>query len=195
MSPRTKKQFDEIREQSREKILKAALELFAEQGYHNTSIEQIRKKAEVSKGLIYNYFETKEQLLNDLVADSMAEGESYIEEMSALTTAREKLRYIIDLSFHFIVERAQYYRLLTALALQVDHFPHLKGVVIGKYYGLMPMLESLFAEIGIPRTKEEASLFAAIIDGVGIEYCVLKEALPVDNIKNYLIEKYVNFSS
>ncbi|MEZ4774786.1 MAG: TetR/AcrR family transcriptional regulator [Bacteroidia bacterium] len=195
MSPKTKKQLEEIRGQSREKILNAALELFAEQGYHNTSINQIRIKAEVSKGLIYNYFESKEQLLNDLVMESMAEGDVYMNEMMQLATAQEKIRYIIDLSFEFIVKRADYSRLLTSLALQIEHFPDfpgLKQIIIGKYTGLMPILESLFVEIGIPNPKEEALLFAAMIDGVGIEYCVLKDALPADTIKKYLIEKYTN---
>lgn len=59
MSPRSNEQLDELREQRKAEILEAALALFARQGFHNTSIEQIRKKAGVSKGLIYNYFEKK----------------------------------------------------------------------------------------------------------------------------------------
>ncbi|MEZ4827114.1 MAG: TetR/AcrR family transcriptional regulator [Bacteroidia bacterium] len=195
MSPRSKKQLEEIRGQSRQKILSAALELFAGQGYHNTSIEQIRIRAEVSKGLIYNYFDTKEQLLNDLVTESMAEGESILEEIMRLPTAYDKIRYIIEISFSFIVERAHYSRLLAALALQMEHFPHLEEIVVGKYTGLMPLLESLFQEVGITNPKEEALLFAAIIDGVGIEYAVLKDALPVETIKTYLIEKYTHSSN
>ncbi|RMG72236.1 MAG: TetR family transcriptional regulator [Bacteroidetes bacterium] len=38
MSPRSSEQWDEMREQSRAKILEAALELFGSQGYHATSI-------------------------------------------------------------------------------------------------------------------------------------------------------------
>lgn len=195
MSPRSKKQLEEIRGQSRINILNAALELFADQGYHNTSIEQIRKKANVSKGLIYNYFDSKEQLLNDLVMESMAEGDVFINEMLQLSTAPEKIRYIIELSFNFIVKRADYSRLLTALALQIEHFPDfpgLKQIIIGKYTGLIPMIESLFIEMNIPNPKNEALIFATIIDGVGIEYCVLKDTLPVETIKTYLIEKYTN---
>ena len=64
MSPRSAKQFDEIRKQKKELILESALELFAENGFHATSISQIAKKAGISKGLIYNYFESKNEILN-----------------------------------------------------------------------------------------------------------------------------------
>ncbi|PLX21155.1 MAG: hypothetical protein C0599_08290 [Salinivirgaceae bacterium] len=47
----------------KEKIVDAAITLFGENGFHNTSISQIAKNAGVSKGLMYNYFESKEELL------------------------------------------------------------------------------------------------------------------------------------
>ncbi len=59
MSPKSNKQFEEIRKNSRNKILDAAFELFAKQGFHSTSINQIAKQAGVAKGLIYNYFKKK----------------------------------------------------------------------------------------------------------------------------------------
>ncbi|HEY6906435.1 MAG TPA: helix-turn-helix domain-containing protein, partial [Ignavibacteriaceae bacterium] len=52
MSPRTKEQFEKLRESSRTEILNAALELFAQNGFHGTSISQIAEKAGISKGLM-----------------------------------------------------------------------------------------------------------------------------------------------
>ena len=43
MSPRTEEQYEEIRKQKRELIMNAALEEFAEHGYHATSINMITK--------------------------------------------------------------------------------------------------------------------------------------------------------
>ena len=65
MSPRTKQQFEDIREEKRSLIMKVALELFAEEGYHNTSISKIASRAGISKGLLYNYFDSKEDLIKD----------------------------------------------------------------------------------------------------------------------------------
>lgn len=67
MSPRTEKQFEKIRESKRELIMNTALEEFAENGYHVTSISKISKRANISKGLIYNYFKSKEDLLKSII--------------------------------------------------------------------------------------------------------------------------------
>ena len=46
----------------RELILAAARETFGEKGYHNTTSEEIAKKAGVGKGTIYQYFDSKHDI-------------------------------------------------------------------------------------------------------------------------------------
>ena len=48
---------------TRERILRTALELFAEKGYHETTVAEITKLAGVAKGTFFNYFQTKEEVL------------------------------------------------------------------------------------------------------------------------------------
>lgn len=50
----------------REKILDAALELFAERGFHGTPVPEVAARAKVGAGTIYRYFESKEALVNAL---------------------------------------------------------------------------------------------------------------------------------
>ena len=57
-----------IREQRRHQILDAALHI-AEDSYHGSSMAAVAKRAKVSKGLIYNYFKSKEEILISLVVD------------------------------------------------------------------------------------------------------------------------------
>ncbi len=51
-------------EQKREAILDAALELFADRGFHGTSIPDLAERAKVAAGTIYRYFASKEALVN-----------------------------------------------------------------------------------------------------------------------------------
>jgi AcrR family transcriptional regulator len=44
-------------------VMRAALELFAEQGYGNTSVQQVVDAAGVTKGALYHYFQSKDDLL------------------------------------------------------------------------------------------------------------------------------------
>lgn len=48
---------------TRERIFRAALELFAEHGYLETTVEDITEAADVGKGTFFNYFPTKEHVL------------------------------------------------------------------------------------------------------------------------------------
>ena len=51
-------------------LLDAALRIFAERGYANTRLEDIAAAVGVTKGTIYHYFETKEDLLRKAIANN-----------------------------------------------------------------------------------------------------------------------------
>lgn len=97
------------------RILTAALDLFVQQGYHNISIHEIQKQAQVSIGSIYNYFGGKEgiaralyqHILNELdeaMDDVIAEGGSPVEQcrkvIADLFSYTETHRNIIAFAFH-----------------------------------------------------------------------------------------------
>lgn len=73
MSPRTQKQYRELRDEKRALIMDTALLHFANEGFHKTTISHIAKHAGISKGLMYNYFKGKEELLSELVFRSIRE--------------------------------------------------------------------------------------------------------------------------
>ena len=51
---------------TRQRLIRAALELFTTKGYHDTTTAQIAKKAGVAEGTIYRHFLSKQHLLNEL---------------------------------------------------------------------------------------------------------------------------------
>src|SRR5690349_7018972 len=63
MSPRIKQPPNP---EKRAAILEAALELFAEYGFHGTAVPQVAEKARVGAGTVYRYFASKEALVNEL---------------------------------------------------------------------------------------------------------------------------------
>ncbi len=52
-----------------ERILKEAMRLFLERGYHGTSIEDITKASGLTKGALYWHFKSKEELLNRIMKE------------------------------------------------------------------------------------------------------------------------------
>jgi len=59
--------------QRRVEILRAAVELFQELGYHTATTHQVAERAGVSVGLIYQYFGNKEDLLRAAIVDILAD--------------------------------------------------------------------------------------------------------------------------
>ncbi|MBM7609084.1 AcrR family transcriptional regulator [Lysinibacillus composti] len=48
-------------------IIKIAIHLFSENGYHSTSVEEIAKESNMAKGSFYKYYQSKEDLLIDII--------------------------------------------------------------------------------------------------------------------------------
>lgn len=61
-SPRKPGKRVENKERTRQAILAAALDLFAERGFYRTTTKAISRKARIAEGTVFNYFETKEDL-------------------------------------------------------------------------------------------------------------------------------------
>ena len=61
---------EETQADTRQRLLDAAAETFAEYGYHGTRIDSVSQRAGVAKGTIYNYFPSKAAVLETLVAEA-----------------------------------------------------------------------------------------------------------------------------
>ena len=58
---------EQKKKQRKAEILRISLELFIRKGYSNCKISDIAKEANMSMGLMFHYFESKEQLFNELL--------------------------------------------------------------------------------------------------------------------------------
>jgi AcrR family transcriptional regulator len=77
-------------------ILKAAENIFAQKGFHEATISDIAKKAEVSEATIYDYFSSKEELLFSIPAETIHQyHEKNLEILEYIQGAANKLRFLI----------------------------------------------------------------------------------------------------
>ncbi|RME89930.1 MAG: TetR/AcrR family transcriptional regulator [Candidatus Hydrogenedentota bacterium] len=63
------------KQQTREKILEAAREIFSEKGYHGTTVSDIIGKVGMAQGSFYNYFENKRSIFMELLEDFISKVE------------------------------------------------------------------------------------------------------------------------
>lgn len=104
MSPRNIKQNEQMRAEAMAKITQAALEHFAEYGYHGTTMNQIMKASGLSKGLVYHYFPSKEKLFYYLIDVAIEISRNvWMDALESPGTAWEKINtlseHLVEASF------------------------------------------------------------------------------------------------
>ncbi|MDR2561872.1 MAG: TetR/AcrR family transcriptional regulator [Holophagales bacterium] len=92
--PRTKEKCAEMKEASKEKITSAALKLFADKGLAATSTQDIAKAADVSMGLMYSHYKSKEELFTSLIEQAAAGLHRMTDSMDAAENPAEMMEGI-----------------------------------------------------------------------------------------------------
>ena len=106
------------KEERRRSILRAARDVFFEHGFHRATVDNVADRAEVSKGTVYLYFESKETILARLLLEGLGE---LIEELEQAYSAGEaieadeRLRRLGWAYFRFFQREPRYFRFLMAM--------------------------------------------------------------------------------
>jgi AcrR family transcriptional regulator len=80
---------------TRRVIADAAARLFAERGYEQVAVSDVAREAEVSEQTVYNYFETKEQLVTDLDQEFQDQVSALIRTRAPGTTPASAIRELV----------------------------------------------------------------------------------------------------
>jgi AcrR family transcriptional regulator len=193
MSPKTKAQFEEVRQEKRELILGTALEIFATYGYHGASISTIAQHAGIAKGLLYNYFKSKEELLKAVVNYGFKD---FIDIFNPFLTndltddllTPEMFHELIIKIFKIIKENIHFWRLYFALALQ----PGVMEIIVKDFEVFMfkhlELLEMYYKKQGSKNPRADALHTYVLIDGIIINFIQPLNEFSLDELENTLIK-------
>ena len=94
---RSKQINEQMRAESQEKILTAARQVFASQGYFNCTVSDIAQQAGMSQGNLYWYYPSKEKLLKAILADGFSSVEQVLVDAQEYEgDGQAKIEYLID---------------------------------------------------------------------------------------------------
>ena len=142
MSPRTKQQFTEIRESKKKLILDTALELFSSEGDHSISISRIASVAGISKGLLYNYFEGKEDLIKTIIFNGLDSLSQFIDPDHDGVLTKDEIRYFLEEFFKLLERDLYFWKLYFSLFLQPSIFKLVE--TMGFFTFLIILIKKLF---------------------------------------------------
>lgn len=108
-------------EQRRTQLLEIAIELFAEHGFHSTSMEDIADAAGVTKPVLYQHFPSKRALYRELIDDVDAQlTHQLVLATATATTGRERVQEGFAAYFRFVSEHRAAFRLLFGASVRND---------------------------------------------------------------------------
>lgn len=193
MSPRTKEQIAQIRKESKQHILDAALLLFAQNGFHHTSISEIAKEASISKGLLYNYFESKDDLLKQIVETALQTGDDFAAHHELdVNDPLPSIHQTIDDLFLLVEQNPTYWKLIMSLSLKDDIMHRFKDQLEQQAQKNLHYLIDYFRRLKVPEPDNEAMLYAAALDGIFLHYIYAQDHYPLLEMKNFLKRRIAN---
>ena len=191
MSPRSSEANRLMRQRARDRILAGSFQVFREKGFHGASMSEIARAAGVSKGLAYNYFSSKEELVAAVLEvrlDHLLEVVGSLEEQP---TPRAQLAAFIDGILGQVTRDPDPFRLFLALSLEDRARPALRGALrdlqdrVDRYLG---EVRSLFIALGAPDPELETLIFRSTLLGLCVRIVQAREPLPLEEIRARLLE-------
>jgi TetR/AcrR family transcriptional regulator, fatty acid metabolism regulator protein len=91
--------------ETKKRLMNCAISLFREKGYHNVTVDEIIEKAESSKGGFYTHFNSKEELLYNLVGMLDEAYMEFVDQEFTDKSSSEKILSFIQFVFKIIEEQ------------------------------------------------------------------------------------------
>ena len=159
------------RQRHRQEIMAAAERVFAENGYYESSIQDIAAAAEFSVGTIYNFFENKEGLFSSILKEGLAEMRGEIERrLKTIECPLERIRATIACQMNIAEKHKHLMKLL---------FDFKKPRIIGR----QDLIDDEIVSFHMVDLNELAKLFAeAIEQGKIVPFNPLYLAIGIDGL-------------
>jgi len=181
----------EDKQKKKERILKAARELFFKKGFYGTTIEMITAKAGVSTGIFYFYYKNKIEVFKALQDEGLDILQNAIDTVIARRemTSREKLTRLAFMYLDYYREYREYFDIMSIVCAAPDELKEtdseLSTVIDDKTRGVLKKIEGVIQD-GIDGGEfipvdiwKATTVFWAMMDGL----ILLDER---DNIKNVI---------
>jgi AcrR family transcriptional regulator len=152
------------RTDTRARVQKVALELFAEQGYEKTSLREIAERLGVTKAALYYHFRSKEDIVHSFTDDHFSRIDELIEWARTQPPGSRTRREILDRYVSIVLAGAEVFRFIEQNRAAMESMESPKKE---RFTLLRTRLEALVELLAGPdaqlrtRARASAALFAA----------------------------------
>lgn len=170
----------------------SSLELFAKRGYSATTTEEIARQAGISKGLIFNHFGTKQDILLAIFDEQFERIMPQFFKESDTRPAKERLLALINAWLAFIKTDPLLVRFSLRLNLDDEYRKLLKNKKTMDYFGnFLAKMTAMLKESGSDKPQLDTYILMFMFDGIVANYTVAPELFPIDAIKDHLVDMII----
>jgi AcrR family transcriptional regulator len=169
--------------EKQEKILKAALELFAQEGFKATSTSKVAKRAGVSEGLIFRHYENKEGLLEAIIKEGEERAKTLFADIVLETDPKEVIRKTLEFGSKLKEDEADFWKLQYKIKWEMEIFGE------HKMEPLQRALSDAFSKLGYDNAEMEALALLIHIDGLATRF-YLQKNFDLEAMVNFMKTKY-----
>ena len=174
------------------KVLEVATNLFIEKGFANTSISQICDDANVSKGLIYHHFKSKNSILIEIFSHMTLKMIEMNENLEPIKNPNKQLINLINSIFLQLNQEKKIFQFNLNMIFQPTTRIILKEHIEKRATVLYDSVKLIFDKISLERSEVLSYMFIAEIDGISLSYLSSFNKYPLELMKKELIKKYKN---
>ena len=184
----------DIPPQRRRQILAAATELFSHSGYHGVTVDAIAQRAGISKGNLYWYFKSKQEIFQ-LLFDDLAE-RLFLPSQEILESDMPPWEKLRDVT-RSLLANAEANPEAISLILQIAGQRELSKIVSSSYSlwmrNYIDSLMPLFTAMGEEDPEGVATLYAATIDGLMAQVVMGPDIYDREKMTAVLEERFISF--
>ncbi|EGX56647.1 transcriptional regulator [Streptomyces zinciresistens K42] len=170
-------------------IFEAAAAVFARLGYHHARMDDVVRAAGVSKGGLYWYFRSKEELATGLVHQMLAhEAEAMRAVMTAGAPAADRLRMVVRAFARELAQNPDRAPLALELLALGRTIPEIRTCFDAHHEQFVEHLAVLLAQLGGPdspapgpRARTAALAVAAMIDGMVLRWTLARSPFDLED--------------
>lgn len=188
MTPEKNIPIDDVKKRE---IRNIALEVFASEGYFSTTGATIAKRAGITEEMLFLNFETKENLLHAIVAESVHLIFDSIDTNQDGQLQEVELLFFINDYFDSIEKNPDFFRHFYSLRFQTGVVALYKKELIEIVTPLLNIMMDYFKKEGAENPKMETRFLVSLLDGIAMNFVLEPDRYQIDAMQQKVLNMYV----
>jgi len=178
-----------IANERKNQIVRATVDCITSFGYHNFSMQDVAKKAGVSKGIIHYYFLNKDDLMMSVLDKVAGDIQTTLKEkMGQAKLVYDKMEIFIEVTINVVRNSKEYYQVNMDFWTQINQKEDVRSVIASHYEKFRESCAEVlkegiangeFADIPV---EETAAAIVGMLDGLSLQWLFDENRFKINEI-------------